>query len=232
MSEFSKGCRSNKIGECRRLADHVATAAQAMGLVASVSQSLVSASHYVLVASSADAEDAIKIRCSDHSDRHGGSDWYAWAGDCPSATIARLAAHFGVAVADGYRPADYVARSEAAAQAAATRSAARRSTEAEMVEAVVAGLAGKKTASKLVAGRVVDGLYPSIPRAQRQRIAAEASRVVTRDRAIAAAGDDENALAALGAKYAEARASLFALVGPLRFGRLRPAGFPRSCWTV
>ncbi len=33
MTTFTKSLRSNKTGECRRLADHIAAAAVAMGLV-------------------------------------------------------------------------------------------------------------------------------------------------------------------------------------------------------
>ena len=56
-----------------------------------------------------------------------------------------------------------------------------------MTEAVVAALAGHKTASKLAAGKAIDELYPSIPRAQRQRIADAASRAVAQARREAAA---------------------------------------------
>lgn len=232
MTTFTKSLRSNKTGECRRLADHIAAAAEAMGLVASVDASRQSASHYVYVATSDDADEKIKIRCSDHDDRHGGSDWYTWARECPSTTIARLASHFGRTVPTGYRPEDYTARSAKGKAAAAARSKARQASEAEMVAAVIEEIETHKTASKLAAGKVVDGLYPSIPRAQRQRIAEAASSVVIRDRAIAAAAGDETALAALAVRFTEAKVVLLALVGPDRFLQLRPTGFPRSCWKV
>ena len=232
MTTFTKSLRSNKTGECRRLADHIAAAAQAMGLSAAVDWSRQSASHYVYVTSSEETDDLIKIRCSDHTDKHGGSDWYAWAGECPSATIARLADHFRRAVPAGYRPEDYAARSAKAEAAAATRSKARRATEADMVAAVTESLAGHKTASALVAGKVVDSLYPAIPRAQRQRIANAASYAAIRDRDIVAAAGDVTALVDLARRYDEAKAVLFSLVGPDRFPALRPAGYPRSFWKV
>jgi len=231
MTTFTKSLRSNKTGECRRLADHISAAAAAMGLVSEVDVSRQSASHYVYVAASADADEQIKIRCSDHDDRHGGSDWHTWNGECPSATIARLASHFGCAVPVGYRPGDYAARSATAQAAAATRSQARRATEAEMIAAVIEAMQTANV-SAVAAGKVVDGLHPAIPRAQRQRIAAAASATVTRDHAIAAAAGDETAIAKLATRHREAMAALFALVGPERFPALRPAGYPRSCWKV
>ncbi len=191
-----------------------------------------SASHYVYVAASAEADEQIKIRCSDHADRHGGSDWHTWNGECPSITIARLADHFGCAVPIGYRPEDYAARSATAQAAAATRSQARRATEAEMIAAVIEAMQTAKNVSAVAAGKVVDGLHPALPMAQRQRIANAASATVTRDRAIAAAAGDETALAKLATRHPEAMAALFGLVGPERFPALRPSGYPRSCWRV
>lgn len=232
MTTFTKSLRSNKTGECRRLADHIAAAATTMGLVAVVDASSQSASHYVCVAADAEADEQIKVRCSDHDDKHGGSDWYAWAGECPSRIIARLAAHFERVVPAGYRPEDYAARSETAKAAAAARSQARRATEAEMVAAVIDTLRTGKNVSAVAAGKVVDGLHPAIPRAQRQRIAYAASAAVTRDRAIAAAADDEIALAKLATRHPEAMMALFSLVGAERFPSLRPAGYPGSCWKI
>lgn len=229
---FTKSTYSNKTGECRRLADHIAAAAAAMGLVADVDASRQSASHYVYVSTSADADEQIKIRCSDHSDRHGGSDWYTWNGECPSITIARMADHFGRPVPAGYRWEDYVARSATAKAAARIRNQDRQATEAEMIAAVVEAMRTAKSVSKLAAGKVVDGMYPAIPRAQRQRIAYDAVAAITRDRAIAGAAGDETALADLATRYPQAMAVLFNTVGPERFAALRPAGFPRPCWQV
>lgn len=232
MTTFTKSLRSNKTGECRRLAKHIAAAAAAMGLVADVDASRQSASHYVCVAATVEADEQIKIRCSDHDDKHGGSDWYTWAGECPSRIIARLAIHFGAVVPTGYRPEDYSARSETAKAAAATRSQARRATEADMIAAVIEAMHTAKNISTVAAGKVVDGLYPAIPRAQRQRIAYAGSNAVTRDRAIAAAAGDETALAELARRYDEAKVALFELVGAERFPSLRPSGYPRTCWKV
>jgi len=232
MTPFTKCLRSNKTGECRRLADHISAAANAMGLVSEVDASRHSASHYVYVVAQSDANAQIKIRCSDHDDRHGGSDWHTWNGECPSTTIARVARHFGRAVPFGYRPEDYATRSATAQAAAATRRQARRGTEVEMIAAVVEAMQAAKNVSTVAAGKVVDGMHPAIPRAQRQRIAAAASATVTRDRSIAAAAGNETVLAQLATRYPEAMAALFGLVGPERFPELRPAGYPRSCWKV
>ena len=227
---FSTSARSFKTGDCRRLADHISDAASAMGLDASVSTSRVSASHYVYVATNEESDDQIKIRCSDHDDKHASSDWYCWAGECPSKIIARLAAHFSVAVPAGYRADDYQARSTSAKKAAKTHRVTAQATEAEMIAAVVESMADAKSIGPVAAGRAVDQIYPSIPRAQRQRMAAEASRKIVRDREIAKAGSNEAALAALAGRYDEARVMLRAMVGPERFNELRPAGYPRRYW--
>ena len=232
VTTFTKAAYSNKTGLCRRLAAHIAAAAAAMDLVASLDPSRQSASHYVYVSADSEGEDQIKIRCSDHPDRHGGSDWHAWSDACPSLTIARLAAHFGRAVPSGYRPGDYAARSIAAQAAAATRGRAKRATEKEMSDAVAGAMTAAPSSSPVAAGKMVDRLYPGIPRAQRQRIAQTVSSIVSRDRAIAAAARNEAALVSLAARYAEARVALLDLVGADRFAGLRPAGCPRTLWKV
>lgn len=186
MTAFSKSFLSSKTGECRRLAEHIAAAARQMGLTADLDPSRISASHYVMVCSD-EGDDLVKIRCSDHDDRHGGSDWHAWAGECPSATIQQVADHFGRAVPAGYTAADYAARSLAAKTRAATRSAALKDTEADMVAAVIGALEGAKNISSLAAGKAIDALFPAIPRAQRQRMAYSASAALVLDRAESAA---------------------------------------------
>lgn len=232
MPKFTKSLRSNKTSECRRLAVHISAAASAMGLASEVEASRQSASHYVHVSRPDLADEQIKIRCSDHDDRHGGSDWLTWSGECPSSTIARLASYFGCTVPVGYRAEDYLTRSANAQSAAATRSQARLEGEATMVASVVDAMRSSQNVSAVAAGKVVDTLHPSITRAQRMRIANAASAVLTRDRAIAAAAGDEAALAKLAARHPEAMSALFNLVGPERFQALRPAGYPRSFWKV
>jgi len=232
MTTFAKASYSNKTGLCRRLAEHIAAAAAAMDLVVSLDPSRQSASHYVYVSADTESEDQIKIRCSDHADRHGGSDWHAWSDACPSLTIARLAAHFCRAVPSGYRPEDYNARSIAAQAAAAARGRAKRATEREMSDVVANAMTAVRSSSPVAAGKVVDQLYPGIPRAQRQRLAQTVSSAVSRDRAIAAAAMNEAALASLAVRYAEARVALLDQVGADRFAALRPAGCPRALWKV
>jgi hypothetical protein len=223
---------SYKTGDCRRLAEHIRDAAVAMGLESSINKSRLSASHYVYVAANEESDDRLKIRCSDHDDKHASSDWYCWAGECPSKIIARIADHFGVAVPAGYRAEDYGARSAAAKKAATTRRATAQATEAEMIAAVVKAMTGAKSIGAVAAGRAIDQVYPSIPRAQRQRLAGEISRRLERDRAIAAAGDDPVKLAPLAVRYPEAKAILRSLVSEEQFKSLRPAGCPRSYWSA
>lgn len=62
---------------------------------------------------------------------------------------------------------------------AAKRNQAYRDAEAAMLAAVTLSLRAKPTTSKIAAGKVVDELYPGIPRAQRQRIATAASAVAS-----------------------------------------------------
>lgn len=226
---------SLKVGECRRLANQIASAAKAMGLAADVDKSRVSASTYVTV--SDDTKEAgmlqmVKIRCSDHDDHHGGSDWYAWAGDCPSKTIARVAAVFGRAVPEGYREEDYKKRSAVAIAAATARRLANVANEATMVQAAARDVPLTSNLSLVAAGRIVDKRFPALPRAQRQRLAAKLSGLITKKFKLAQAAGNEAALAELGKNYHEAREALFDLVGPDRFVSLRPSGFPRSHWVV
>lgn len=229
MAQFRASSLSYKTGECRRIAAQINDAATAMGLISSVDASRVSASHYVYIVENEDGE-AVKIRVSDHDDRHGGSDWYHWDGQCPSATIARVASHFGLAVPAQFTAAAYAARGVAATKAAVTRWTNKRATEAEMLTCVIAALQAEKTPGPVVAGGVVDRLYAGIPRAQRSRMVGSASYIVIRERALSAAAGDEAALLGLAGRYTEARAALFALVGPDRFAKMRPSGFLRSSW--
>lgn len=232
--EFRKSHRSLKIGECRGNAEQIEAAAQAMGLLTRTEDSRLSASCYVYVTRAPDdGQDWLKIRCSDHADKHGGSDWQHWADTTDLAeTIARLAAHFECPVPAKYAAEAYAARSAAAAGAAATRRESRRATEAEMFAAVILELLAAKTPGAVAAGRIVDQIYPDIARALRQRLANSASDVVVRERALAAAAGNEAALLKLATRYDAARSALFALVGAERFAALRPAGYPRSSWKV
>lgn len=184
MAAFTTSARSAKAGDCLRLANLIAKAAEAMGLHATLQKSRLSASHYVYVTSE---DDDAKIRCSDHDDKHGGADLLAWVGTCPSVAIARLAARFGRAVPEGFRAEDFAARSAQAKVTASARIQARQGVESAMTAAVVEALTGHKTASKLAAGRALDALYPSISRAQRQRIADAASRAAQQARQVEAA---------------------------------------------
>ena len=177
---FTKSIYSHKAGACDRLASQIASAARAMGLHAETTASGVSASRYVYIGATEDAETLLKIRCSDHDDKHGGSDWQAWADSCPSQTIARLAAHYSLPIPAGYSAADYAARSATALAAGAARAAARHATEDQMIAAISARLAGQKARSKVAAGRIVDEVYGALPRAQRQRIAFHAALRVAR----------------------------------------------------
>jgi hypothetical protein len=233
---FHPSTRSNKTGECRRIAKHIADAAQAMGLVATLDKSRVSASHYVIVSQSKE-DEGIKIRISDHDDKHGGSDWYCWAGDCPSQIIRRIADHFGRFVPQGYRPSDYALRSQSALKAAETRREGKASDEAEMLSEIQSRLSTAPSASKVAAGKIIDALYPGIARAQRQRLAEAASVEVTfkRTLATAIAASDTATLAklivqnALERKHA-AQAALYDLVGAEQYTALRPERYPKAAW--
>lgn len=239
--QFRKPLLSYKGTACARLADHIAEAAQAMGLEASTDKSRQSASQYVYVHDVADeeCERDLKIRCSDHSDKHGGSDWQVWDDECPSATIARVAAHYGREVPAGYRAGDYARRAEAAAKAAATRGNAKWGAEQNMRNDVIAALRNEKDASRVGAGRIIDRLFPGVPRAQRQRMAEHASYVVKSERARAdefkavekANGNLEKLLAiAERKKSVAARDAIRALVAQDEFSRMKPANWFKSQW--
>lgn len=224
-----------KIGECHRLANHIADAAKAMGLSAHIYESRLSASHYVTVndeTKDTGMTQEVKIRCSDHDDRHGGSDWQAWAGTCPSKTIARVAAKFGRSIPKGYREEDYKKRSEAAIATGTARRQANMAKETAMVQAVARDVPLTGRLSRTAAGRILDKHFPALPRAQRQRLAFDLSCLITKNFKLTQAAGNEAALAELGRRYPEAREALFSLVGQDRFAALRPTGFPRSLWTI
>ena len=232
MAQFAKQLHSNKFGACNRIATHILQAAIAMGLHASVEESRQSASHYVYVKESDDAEGHIKIRVSDHDDRYASSDWYVWSEDCPSKAIAKIADNFNRAIPAGYRAEDYARRSAAVRAVATKRRQARRDAEERIVAEVKAEMLASGGASAVAAGRIIDAMHPTIPRAQRQRIAYAASYAARVAGEIVAARGDENKLRDLAATYDEAKAALVEMVGPDRFRALRPAGYPRSLWTV
>ena len=232
MAQFAKQLHSNKHAACERIARHISRAAVAMGLWPWIDESALSASHYVYVATDKDADDQIKVRVSDHADRYGGSDIYAWHDECVSTAIAELAEHFGRAIPAGYRAEDYARRSAAVRAVATKRRQARRDAEERIVAEVKAEMLASGAASAVAAGRIIDAMHPTIPRAQRQRIAYAASYAARVAGEIAAARGDENQLRDLAATYDEAKAALVEMVGPDRFRALRPAGYPRSLWTV
>ena len=232
MAQFAKQLHSNKHAACERIARHISRAAVAMGLWPWIAESALSASHYVYVATDKDADDQIKVRVSDHADRYGGSHIYAWHDECVSIAIAKLAKHFGRAVPAGYSADDYARRRAAARAAATKRGQTRRDAEVRIIEDVVAELRVSGRTSATAAGQIIDALHPSMPRAQRQRIAYAASYAARVAGEIVAARGDENKLRDLAATYDEAKAALVEMVGPDRFRALRPAGYPRSLWTV
>lgn len=63
------------IAACDRIAGQITRAAEAMGLEARRDKSAVSASEYVLVRLADEDETVVKVRVSDHGDRHGGADY-------------------------------------------------------------------------------------------------------------------------------------------------------------
>jgi hypothetical protein len=105
-----------------------------------------------------------------------------------------------------------------------------------MSDAVASAMTGVQSSSPVATGKVVDRLYPGIPRAQRQRLAQTVSSALARDRAIAAAAGNEAALASLAVRYAEARVALLDMVGADRFAALRgarrPATYPHGNHTT
>jgi len=175
---FQKSDRTHKGTECNRLAAHIQKAAKAMDLCATFDKSCISASTYVYVSLPEDDNrdvEPLKIRCSDHADKHTGTDWYAWSDECPSKAISRLAEYFDRPVPKGYSEADYSKRSNSAGSAALIRSFAAADKEKEMISVITETISSTKTASKVEAWKVIDKEFPGIPRAQRQRIAMAAA---------------------------------------------------------
>ncbi|GAM11324.1 hypothetical protein OR1_03637 [Geobacter sp. OR-1] len=183
---YCKTNYSNKRTECRRLAAHIAKAAWQMGLAASIEKSRVSASHYVNVYEETDANElkSLEIRCSDHTSFGSRADIYAWHDECPSITIEKVAKFFCRAIPPGFSKADYEARSATAKKAAATRRFNRNKEELSMSSAVAERLIHAKSTGRVMAGKILDEMYPNIPRAQRMRLADDAAWVVSRTKAI------------------------------------------------
>jgi hypothetical protein len=238
MVQFRASNWSHKNGACQRLAEQIAHAAEAMGLRARIDASRLSASRYVVVTKAGDEDEdsdyeRLKIRCSDHEDRYGGSDWQVWAGACPSGTIVRMAAHFSRPVPTGYRKEDYEARSLAAQKAQKSRQAIRKAAENEILAQLVDRLRDERLTSKIVAGRILDGIAPGIPKAMRARLATTASHLVTTDRQIRDAVDNHRIedLVRLAIINRAAQSVLLELVGEEQYLSLRPSGFPRSMWS-
>ena len=228
---FSSSSWSNKHGECERLAQQVAAGAKAMGLIADVVESRLSASRYVLISDS-EYDKQIKVRCSDHADKVRNSDIHAWAGECPSEAITVVAGLFGRAVPAKFTPEAYEARSKAASIAADARRVAKISREHEIEANIIAALRDAKKTSALAASAFLKDGYPNMPAATRSRIAALASYHLKKEQECARASGDPEKLAALAVKDKQAMHMLFDLVGEERFNSMRPKGFPRILWTV
>ena len=231
VMKFSKRHRSYQFAACNRLAATIAKAAHAMNLQTKTDTSRQSASVYLVVSCDDFENDLTEIRCSDHDDRHPEKGrLYAWTGESAAPIIARLAEHYNKAIPPGFAEADFTQRSASAEKAAKARSQQAFTTESQEIDAVTNLLQQSKTIGVIAAGRAVDTLFPCIPRAKRQRIAQSATYRVKKTRALTAAGQDPEKLAALSKTYDEARKTLYTLVGPERFPSLRPKGFVRKFW--
>ena len=228
---FSSTGYSNKTSETAKVVEIVLSFCQAVGLEAGVDRSAISASTYVSIVSH-DGERFSKVRVSDHANRHEPADVEFLLGQSVSELVATVAARHEVEVPARFTAEAFAARSAAADKAAATRAAKAEATESELLAAVVEALRGSKSLSLATAGKVVDATMGSLPRAQRQRIAAAAAQAVSTERALSAAGDDLQALASLGATLPAARLRLRGLVDAATYASLRPAGVMRATWAA
>ena len=229
---FSSTGYSNKTSKAIAVVERLVSFCEAVGLEAGVDRSGVSASTYLTVVSH-DGERITKVRVSDHANKHVcSSDVHFYLGQDVSELVATVAARHEVEVPARFTAEAFAARSAAADKAATTRAAKAEATEAEMLAAVTEALRGSKSLSTATAGKVVDATVGTLPRAQRQRIAAAASKAVSTERALSAAGDDLQALASLGATLPAARLRLRGLVDAATYASLRPAGVMRATWAA
>lgn len=229
---FSSTGYSNKTSETAKVVEIVLSFCQAVGLEAGVDRSGVSASTYVSIVSH-EGERFSKVRVSDHANKHVcSSDVHFYLGQSVSELVATVAARHEVEVPARFTAEAFAARSAAADKAAATRAAKAEATESELLAAVVEAMRGSKSLSLATAGKVVDATVGTLPRAQRQRIAAAAAQAVSTERALSAAGDDLQALASLGATLPAARLRLRGLVDAATYASLRPAGVMRATWAA
>lgn len=239
---FQAGGRSYRNSDCRQLAGQIVKALFAMGFEPAMDESRRSASHYIYVDHPVEADELVKIRVSDHPNAASSAnidlrvDMPAWE------AIQEVAALLNRAVPPGFEREAYERRSAASASAAVSRAQRRRQAEAEKLNRVVDRLRVEQGIGKVAAGRLVDELFPGVPRAERMRLAEKASAAVQRERseerlkvrrdlALAQAEKGEfGDLLTLAEQDAGSRRLLHALVGDERFSALRPRGFPRDRW--
>jgi hypothetical protein len=229
-----------RYAETDRILDTLSRACRAMGLIVDADSSGLSASRYLNVAQAdehGDVEYLLKVRVSDHEDRHRTSQQHSrndisvLCGDSVAQAIADIAERCGRVVPAEYTVEAFAARSRAASAAADTRGATRRDDEARMLSAVLERVGSVRNLGLAAAGRIVDELHGALPRAQRQRLASQAVAVVRERREVEAAGCDPVKLAELSLRYESARARLVGLVADVNAWRaLRPAGYPRTMW--
>lgn len=243
---FKITVHSHKTSACDRLAGQVETAIKAMGLFVERDKSSQSASQYLYVGPDEDALD-LKIRVSDHDDRHGGSHWL-YDVDAPLASIVeRVAKHFGRAVPDGFRTDQIAARQGAGSKAAATRRQAATDWETAAVVTLIEAIGPDvKTPGKPALGKQFDSLFGVQPRAVRQRVV---QAVIDRrerealeqaaSEAVAAANGNIDQLVGLIIKapyrsplQRKAKEFLHGLVGDQTYAGLRPTGVSRSEWSL
>jgi hypothetical protein len=229
-----------RYAETDRIIETLSRACRAMGLVVDADSSGLSASRYLNVAQAdehGDVEYLLKVRVSDHENRHRSSqqhsrnDMSVLCGDSVAQAIADIAGRCGRVVPAEYTVEAFAARSRAASAAADTRDKQRRDDESRMLSAVIDRVSAARNLGLPAAGRIVDELHGALPRAQRQRIAAQAVAIVRERREVETAGDDLVKLAELTLRYESARARLVGLVADVNAWRaLRPAGYPRTMW--
>lgn len=110
-----------------------------MGLQTWQHASTLSASRYVTVSYEAKTDEEtdhmVKVRVSDHDDRYGGSDLWAWAGECPSQVISQIADEFECEVPARYTAEAFQRRRDAARKAAANRKPTASQVSGERSEA-------------------------------------------------------------------------------------------------
>lgn len=185
-------------------------------------------------------EERVRVRVSDHGVVYRGSDVSVVTSERDASEHDRVGIEGFARWFARIEPAAsgeaerHAKRGEAARRGATTRAKAAASREDEVFEAVLPLVRESRLLGPAAVGRIVAEVAPDLPRAGQRRVRDDARRIVADERAVEAAGDDEEVLAELGRESRLARRKLWSVLGEdeVAFEAARPKGMPRFEWVA